>query len=257
MQSIKKPNQKGYRPAIKINIMKTTVKLGFFLVSIFLISCTSFNGVKGSRNVTTETRKVNDDFEGVKVSMGINLKLTQDKNTSLTVEMDDNLHELLITEVENGILKIYFEESVGKCKKREVLLSMPKIRSLKASSGASILGQNNINTDDLSLRSSSGSDINIDVEALNLNCKSSSGSNIELSGSCENVEATSSSGSYIEADNLKAISVSARASSGSNINVFASKSIVAKASSGATINCDGAPEDKAIKKSSGGSVSFE
>jgi hypothetical protein len=211
-------------------------------------------GVVGSRNVTTETRSFNEDFTGIRVSQGIEVQLTQDNEVSFTAEMDDNLHEHLITEVVDDVLKIYFDDNVRKRKESTIYLSMPNISSIKTSSGADVIGTNIINTDNLTIDSSSGSEVNLDIEATSISSEASSGSQIELKGNCESFTADSSSGSQIDADNLKAKDVEAEASSGADVDVFASGSIDAKASSGGSIDVNGNPKTKIIKKSSGGQV---
>jgi len=234
--------------------MKTLNKLFVLtLIGVFTTSCL-MTGTIGSRNVTTENRKINEDFSGIKVSQGIEVILTQDAQVSLSAEMDDNLHELLITEVEDGMLKIYFEKNVSKRKASIIYLSMPKISTIKASSGSEVNSTNTLKVNDLLIDSSSGSDVNLRVEANSIESESSSGSEIDLKGTCVNLSADSSSGSQIDAEELKAVTVIAEASSGADINVYASKSITAKASSGGSIDCAGNPNQKNLKKSSGGDV---
>lgn len=235
--------------------MKTTSKLiTIILIAVFTTSCV-IGGVIGSRNVTTENREINDDFTGIKVSQGIEVQLTQDASVSLSAEMDDNLHEVLVTEVADGILKIYFEKNVSKRKASTIYLTMPKISSIKASSGAEVNATNTLKVNDLMVDSSSGSEIDLRVDANSIESESSSGSEIDITGKCISLSADSSSGSEIDAEELKAETVVAEASSGSDINVFATESITAKASSGGSIDCEGNPKEKSIKKSSGGSVS--
>lgn len=234
--------------------MNTINKL-FVLVLLGLLSTSCLmTGVIGSRNVTTENREINEDFTGIKVSQGIEVVLTQDSQVSLSAEMDDNLHELLITEVEDDILKMYFEKNVSKRKASIIYLSMPKISSIKTSSGAEVDANNTLKVNDLFVDASSGSEINLRVDANSIESESSSGSEIDLTGTCISFSADSSSGSQIDADELQAETVNAEASSGSDINVYASESITAKASSGASIDCEGNPKEKSIKKSSGGDV---
>ncbi len=224
-----------------------------FLVASFATSCL-MTGVIGSRNVTTENREISDDFTGIKVSQGIEVILTQDAQVSLSAEMDDNLHELLVTEVEDGILKMYFDKNVNKRKASIIYLSMPKISSIRTSSGAEVDANNTLKVNDLNLDASSGSEIALRVDANNIESESSSGSEINIKGTCKSLNADSSSGSEIDAEEMQAETVVAEASSGSDINVYASRSISAKASSGASIDCAGSPQEKNIKKSSGGDI---
>ena len=235
--------------------MKNAIKL----ILLALLLATTFtscvlSGIQGSKNVTTENRIIKSDFDGVKVSMGILVRLTQAKEVNLQVEMDDNIHELLITEVEDGILHIYFDEQVGNCKQKTIHLSMPTITQLTTSSGASIRGQNKIETTELKLNSSSGSGLNIEADATRIDCDASSGANMTLKGICKNTYANASSGSNINATHLESITVKAGVSSGANIKVYATNSLDANASSGGSIHCEGNPEQKSISKSSGGSV---
>jgi len=237
--------------------MKTIFNLiALALITSFTTSC-MITGVVGSRNVTTETRSFNDDFTGIKVSQGIEVQLTQDDEVTFTAEMDDNLHEHLMTEVEDGVLKIYFDSNVRKRKESTIYLSMPEINYIKTSSGADVKGTTTINTDSLTIDSSSGSEVNLDVEANSIESEASSGSQIELEGNCDKFSADSSSGSQIDADNLKAKEVDAEASSGADVDVYASESIDARASSGGSIDVDGNPKTKIIKKTSGGHVSVD
>lgn len=225
------------------------------VLSILTTSCINLNtGITGSKNVTTESRNISSDFTGIKVSQGIEVLLTQDAETSLTAEMDDNLHELLITEVKEGILKIYFKENVSKRKASTIYLTMPKISKVKTSSGSEVIGQNTLKVNDLNLDSSSGSEINLQLDANSIESESSSGSQIDLKGTCNNLSAKASSGSGIDAEELVAIEVTAKASSGASIDIQATESITAKASSGASIDCEGNPKEKNVQKSSGGDV---
>lgn len=236
--------------------MKTIIKIFTVLViTSFATSC-MITGVVGSKNVTTETRAFDSDFTGIKVSQGIQVQLTQDDEVSFTAEMDDNLHEHLVTEVVDDVLKIYFDTNIRKRKTSTIYLSMPEIKIIKTSSGADVYA-NTVETDDLTIDSSSGSQVKLNVVANSINSQSSSGSGIEIEGNCENFTADSSSGSRIDADDLKAQNVKAIASSGADIDVFASENLQAKASSGGSIQVNGNPKIKEIKKSSGGHVSVD
>lgn len=238
--------------------MKTTLKL--FIISIIAITfnaCIISGGVQGSRNVTSESRTLNDSFEKIEVSQGIDVILTQSKEYALTVEADDNLHNLLMTEVKDGTLKIYFKENVGQRKESKVYLDMPSLSGINTNSGASVTGKNTFELDKLSLDASSGSEIEVRVQGQEIKATTSSGSDITLTGDCKSLFANSSSGSDIDAKGLTAQEVEADASSGADIDVFCTERFVASASSGASISSDGNPKITDLNKSSGGSVSVK
>jgi len=106
--------------------MKTLTK--FVAVLFILVTTTScfiegMTGIKGNGNIVSEDRNLNSEFDVIKVQQGINLFLTQSNTTKLSVEADENILDLLITEVKNNELKVYFEKNVYRAKARNVYLS--------------------------------------------------------------------------------------------------------------------------------------
>ena len=212
------------------------------------------NGIKGSGNITTETRTANDDFKSIEVSQGIKVNVEQGDSKSITVEADDNLQEHIITKIENGVLKIESDASYNSTETPIVNVKMPIISGLSASSGSEINSTTTLITNNINAKSSSGSRINIEVEADTITLESSSGSTIESSGKALKLETTSSSGSSIDAKNLQANEVIAQATSGSSTSVYPIVKLNAKASSGSSINYYKVPKTIAKEESSGGSV---
>jgi len=238
--------------------MKTLTKLtAIFILLITTTSCfiDGFNGIKGNGSVQSEDRKISSNFETIKVQQGINLYLTQGSKTDLSVEADENIIDLLITEVKNNELKVYFEKNVYRAKARNVYLTTKQISGIYTSSGASVKSENTLNVQTLDLDSSSGSSIKIHVNADDVTSETSSGANMDLFGKTNTFSARASSGSSIDADELVAEVAYANASSGANIDVNVTEKLTAKASSGGDIDYEGNPTDINKNTSSGGSVS--
>jgi len=238
--------------------MKTFTKLTAILL-LFLTTTSCFvdglTGIKGNGEVVSEDRTINSNFNEIKVQQGIQVFLTQGNSTELKVEADENIIDLLITEVKDNELKIYFEKNVNKAKSRNVYLTANEISKIRTSSGAMIKTENTLETNTLELDSSSGSSIKVTVNASEIISSSSSGSNIHVYGKTKSFSASASSGSSIDADKLETVNTSAKVSSGANIDVNVSGKLVAKASSGGSIDYEGNPTEVNKDTSSGGSVS--
>ncbi|QMU63924.1 MAG: DUF2807 domain-containing protein [Flavobacteriaceae bacterium] len=240
--------------------MKTTTikKLSIILfISVCISSCgmDMFNRIDGNRNVVTQKRKISDDFTKVKVSSGIDLYLTQGSKNELVVEADENLHDIIITEVENGRLTIYSEKNIWRAKAKKVYLTVTAIEALKATSGSDVYSKNMLKVKDFDLSVNSGADVNITVEADTITTSASSGADLKVSGEAHTHFSSASSGSSINAYALKSKNVTVKVSSGADINIYASETINARASSGGDIDYKGNPEIVNKKTSSGGSVS--
>ncbi|MFD1293597.1 head GIN domain-containing protein [Lutibacter holmesii] len=239
-------------------LIKITVLITTYLLLLFTTTSCFFDGmtgIKGSKVIVSENRTIGSNFETIKVQQGINLYLTQENSTSINVEADDNIIDLLITEVKDNELKIYFEKNVYKAKAKNVFLTTSTINKIKTSSGAQVKSENSIQTNTLNLDASSGSSIKVRAIANEIISETSSGSNMKIEGQATNFSAKASSGSHINATNLKTVDAYAKASSGSHINVNVSGELNAKASSGGDIDFEGNPSNIIKETSSGGSVS--
>lgn len=243
----------------KTKIMKKISKqfLGILFIATILTSCGAdmFNRVNGDRNVVIKERKPQDNFSGIKVSTGIDLFISQGNSNSITVEADENLHDIIITEVQNDILKIYSDKNIWKAKARKVFVTVENLRLLTATSGSDVYSETIIKTDQISVAATSGADINIEINAQNVTTSATSGADIKISGTTTNHAANATSGSAIDAYNLKSENVIVKATSGADINIYASKKIEAKATSGGDVDYRGNPSVVHKKSTSGGSIS--
>lgn len=226
------------------------------LLSVLLVSC-NFDlnfGVKGDGNVTTTDRELNGEFSAIEVSRGLDVYLTQGDTESIRVQADENLQEIIVVETENGVLNIYAEENISSAASKKIMVNFKNIDRISTSSGSDVISTTIIKANDLEIYTSSGSDVELEVEVENLICESSSGSDIKLSGSTNTFRAEASSGSDIKAGNLKAVKTTAEANSGADITVNTSEELTASANSGGDINYYGNPDK--VEKNDGPSGSI-
>lgn len=214
-------------------------------------------GVDGDRNVVSSNRNISEDFENIKVSEGLDLYITQGNSVSLSVEADENLQDIIITEVENNTLKIHTSENIRNAASRKIMLNIKDIKSIKATSGSDVYSTNTIKVNELDLTTTSGADMELEIDTKNLKCKATSGSDMKLRGKTDFFTAEATSGSDIKASNLKAVTADVKATSGADISIDTSKEITARATSGGDIKYSGNPEKVNSSDSSSGSVRKE
>ena len=214
------------------------------LMSIFFLSC-NFDiigpGKRGNGKVTDESRNVSESFTAVKASEGLDVYITQGNSAGIVVEADENIIDLIRTDIRDGVLRIHTEKPIGRAKSKKVHVTMPEITKLSASSGADLETKGLINADKLVIDSSSGADIIVMVKASEVECNASSGSDIRVSGTAETLIADANQGSDIRAGDLEVKNCTAEASSGSDITVNASEEINARASGGGDVKYAGNP----------------
>ncbi len=242
--------------------MTALIRIAIALIlSVVLTSCgfdinigDFSSGEKGNGVITTSEREINEEFTKITTSEGLEVYVTQADEFSISVEADENIIELIGTEISNNTLKIHAIKNIGNATKN-VYVSLPEITSLKSSSGSFLKIENTIKNNDLVIDTSSGSTLKATIEVKNLELEASSGSNIKLSGTSKTSTIDASSGANIKASNLTTAICDAEASSGANVSILVSESLTADASSGGNISYSG--NAKVSKnKSVSGSVTF-
>ncbi len=183
------------------------------------------------RNITS--------FHAINAATGIDVYISKDNTESLIVSSNNaDIVKYIKTEVENGVLKIYREPKLSFMKSFsgnvKVYVAYKNINALKASSGASIYGED-FNTDNLSAHVSSGGEI-------------------KLQGRTSYLTVDGNSGGTFKGFDLEVDSSEATVSSGADIKLKITKELTAKASSGGTIRYSGNCALKLISVSSGGEI---
>ena len=224
------------------------------LMALFLSSC-AFDlnlgeGKRGNGEVVKESREVYEEFTEISASEGMDVYVTQGDNFTIEVEADENIIELIGTDIKNGKLKVHAIENIGRATKR-VHVSLPSVTGLSASSGADLYTQNVIRANKISLDASSGAGIKAALVADEVDADTSSGADIRIEGEAVLFYADASSGSDIKAKDFTVRTCHADASSGADISVNVSESLIADASSGADISYVGNPDVQKKKSYSG------
>lgn len=233
--------------------MTTLSKITIALILSLLVASCAFDigsGKKGNGTIIEENREIVSEFDQIAAAEGLDVFVTQADEFSIRVEADENVMDLIATDIKDGTLKIHAKENIGKATKN-IFVSLPTITGLSSSSGADLNTKNQIKTDLIELTASTGGDLNAAILANSIVANSSSGADINLSGSTNNLDADASSGSNIDAKNLNSKNCEADASSGAGIEVVVSESLIADASSGADILYSGTDNVKKNKSSSG------
>jgi hypothetical protein len=152
-------------------------RLTALLLSMTLLAAC---GPSGSGNVVSEDRDVGA-FDSIEVSGGIALRLTTDPEaaTAVTVTYDDNIIDLIATEVDGSTLKIESRGSYTTIggEDRFVEVSVANLQGLTASGGANVVGEGSVGV--LDLRASGGANVDLSLlSAGDMTLEASGGANV-------------------------------------------------------------------------------
>ncbi len=237
--------------------MKSIKLIAAALIGISLTACNfdiQLGQVSGNGNVVTEDRPVTSDFDAVKGSAGLDVFLTEGDENKIVVEADENLMEVIETEITNGELRIGTNKSIRRSKSQKVHVTYVSLNKVSASSGSDVISNSVIKSENLSLDSSSGADLEVEIIAKEVYADVSSGADLKVSGRAERLVAEASSGSDLKARDLEVKKCKANASSGADIVVNVREEIEGRASSGGDIRYYGDPTAVSVKDGASGSV---
>lgn len=231
----------------------------FFIVPFLILVqmgcdyCFFSDTIYGNGNVVSETRRVTG-FDGIKVSSGIDVFIKQGTTEGLKIKSDENLLDVIKTEVRNGTLHIYSEVNIRKAKEKKVYVIYKELNRIRISSSGDIQGANTLKTDRLDVSLSSAGDLDLDVETDEIDISISSSGDAQLTGKTDYLKADLSSAGDLQAYDLEAKKCRIHVSSAGNAKIFVTKDLDASASSAGDIYYKGNPEIKNLRSSSAGGI---
>ncbi|WP_316801698.1 head GIN domain-containing protein [Pedobacter nototheniae] len=231
--------------------MRTITKSSAFL---FLIAISSyFAKAQDNKNVAVKS------FNSITVSSGIDLYLTQGGSESLNIKADAEVLKNIVVEQNGGNLTIKMKDGIswGGLFKNQVIkayVHYKNLNALTASGGSDVFTEGTMKADKISIRSSGGSDIKLNLVCNDLTLQSSGGSDVDLKGKAENLSIQASGGSDIDAYEFIAEYAKVTASGGSDVNISVNKGLEAGASGGADVHFKGNASLKKTSSSKSGEV---
>ena len=188
------------------------------------------------------------------------VELVDGKEGQLTLKGESNLLERIKTEVKDGKLIIKREKGVELRPSnwgRGVLITVPveDINAVSLSGSGDIVGKTLLKSDDFSARIAGSGDIDISVEANQVEASLSGSGDINLSGKTTDLDIQVSGSGDVKAYELEAEFVKASVSGSADIKVTANQSIDARVSGSGDISYRGNPAKIRSKSSGSGDIS--
>ena len=155
--------------------MKTT-KYFFLLLSLqFLISCHMDgqnwykSGIKGQGPKVTETLDL-PAFDAISLNISGNVYLRQGNTQSVKIEAQQNVLDQIVREVSGNHWKIKFDQNVRNHDAVKIWITMPTLTEACISGSGDIIGESAFKgLGDLTVGISGSGNIDLEVEAKNLN----------------------------------------------------------------------------------------
>ena len=190
-------------------------------------------GVRGSGDLKTETRQV-DSFDKISLSGSYDIFVRVGEEQTVSLTFDDNLLDLIETDVRRNTLRIYSDESFSSHRSCRVEITVPSLSDVSISGSGSVK-VTNLSGEEFSLSISGSGDAEIDGNVVELS--------ISVSGSGD-----------VDTRNLEAEDADVRVAGSGDVTVYASKRLKAHVSGSGDIDYYGNPEKVSSHVSGSGTI---
>ena len=211
--------------------------------------------IKGSGKQVQEERSVSK-FTKVSIQGGIDAYIRQGNSVDVQVKADQNIIDRIITKVEGNTLVVKMEKGTryrGKIQ-QQVYITLTDLEAIMSSGGSDVETES-LKVEELTVKSSGGSDIYLDVTADRLYLNSSGGSDLNVKGSAQKLEVQTSGGSDLNARGLKATDCNISTSGGSDATIYVTGKLSMTASGASDITYTGSPQVVSSRSSGAADIS--
>ena len=136
--------------------------------------------LKGNKQVTIENRAISN-FNKIEVIDNLEVLLTANNQQSVNIEADSNLHNAIITSVEDGILTIKTSGRIVKNKSLKIHLNVNnKLLKINTYNNAKVLSNSILNIDTLHIEAFDNSDIDLKLNAKSVTVRAKKNTNLNF-----------------------------------------------------------------------------
>lgn len=225
------------------------------LSAALIAGCTQLSPcISGSGNVVSETRTV-EPFHSVDLATIGTVSLTQGAPASLQVEAEDTILPLLRTEVRDGILTIDHNEQCFRNTQPVIIrLTTDEVRRISVSGSGSVVGENEIRSENLETGISGSGSIDLRVNVTELASAIAGSGKIDLRGTATNHTTVVSGSGKVAAFNLETIRSTVTIDGSGTADIFATDVLDVTVSGSGTASYRGSPEHLTQEVTGSGSV---
>jgi type 1 fimbria pilin len=236
--------------------MKTLL---FSLFAMFVLTGVTHAQTKEINDPNAEVRNVKG-YHAIKVSNAIDLHLSQSNEEVVAVSASKEEYRSRIkTEIENGVLKIWYDNDqkwMKGDKKLRAYISFKTLDKLNASGASDVFVTGTIKSNDLEIHMSGASDFKGAIEANSLTVDLNGASDMTITGgSVTSLKIEASGASDFTGYDLQADNCSAKASGASDIKITVNKELSAEASGASGVHYKGNGVIRDVKTNGASSIS--
>jgi len=195
-----------------------------------------------------------DDFDAISASGHVEVVLRPGEENSATVYGDEVSPDEVSVYIKGSTLKIqlydtFFDEGPAK-----IEVTYKSINELRTSAGARVKHEGTLSAENLKLKASSGSQLEVMIAAKELNASVAEGAVLEIEGTVESQQVHANTGGQYLGLALECNDTTVKSNTGGEAEVVARQRLDANANTGGVIDYKGEPENKTTRSFISGGI---
>jgi hypothetical protein len=209
------------------------------------------NGVKGEGPSVEKTIQL-DNFSGISLNINADVYLTQGSTQSVRIDAQQNIIDLIETDVNNKIWRIKTEENLRDYSSIKIYITVPDMNSVKLSGSGDIYCESVFaGNDEVEVSISGSGDLRFKTTARSVDASISGSGDIELEGSAQDLSISVSGSGGVDAKELRSSNCDIRISGSGDAKVHATETLNVSVSGSGDVYYKGTPQVKSRISGSG------
>lgn len=182
-------------------LLMNKITCTLIFVFAFALSATAQDKekIKGSRVVTIEQTYV-DEFSKIVIGDNLSVEIVYNSKTSVEIEADDNLHEVIKSEVTNGILNFETTQQITGSKKLQITVNYSnKLNEIEVNNDAEVRSLSTLEIENLTLKTTGNAKAYLNIRSKTFTFNATDKSRSRLNIVTDNAELVINDNSKIEA----------------------------------------------------------
>jgi len=232
------------------------------LLSVIFIGLTTFaqgwfgKEIKGNGNLVHKTRNVGN-YDEIVVAGSFDVNLVSGTEGKLDIKIEDNLLAYLITEVDNGKLKIRWKKGVNINTHKGIFIEVPfkKIDGVSLKGSGDITSEDTIKSSEFNVSLAGSGDITLSINAENTTSKVMGSGNITIEGESDYLEVLVTGSGGFHGFGFDTNDVDAKVTGSGDIEIFVDEKLTGTIIGSGDIDYKGNPEIEKTKIVGSGDIS--
>jgi len=241
--------------------------LSKFLLAAVLLAGTGYTYATPAAMVKASSKRDVQDrhlsgFHAIEISGSYDVYITQGSSESVKVEAPADIMDHVITEVEDGVLKVHNKNESGwnwggwnGHKKIAVYVTATSLNKLDVSGSGDAFFKDGLTAGDMKIKVSGSGDVSGKLDVKTLDCSISGSGDMKLSGHAESANVSVSGSGDYEAKGLATVNTAVHVSGSGDAGVNVSTNLEASVSGSGDVSYTGGAHNVVKSKSGSGDIS--